>query len=43
MKIRFFKSLEIIVFGVRYSKDLFMDKEHQLIFSFWKWDIAFWW
>lgn len=43
MKIYLFKSNQLIVFGVRYNKDLYVDGEHQLTLSFWKWDLVFEW
>ena len=43
MKIHLYVDNQEIVFGIRYNKNLFMDTEHQLILSFWKWDLEFIW
>lgn len=43
MKIHIFKGDQIIVFGIRYSKHLYIDNQHILVISFWKWDLDIVW
>jgi len=44
MKLRFFKDVgEMYCIGIRYSKDLFVDGQHELILSFLRWDFVIEW
>lgn len=43
MKVKFYKDNQQIIFGITYDKNLHVDGEHALTFSFGKWDIVFSW
>jgi hypothetical protein len=43
MKTHLFIDKQEIVFGIRYNKNLYFDNNHQLILSFWKWDLVMEW
>ena len=43
MQVNLFKDNQEVVFGIRYNKHLYIDDQHVLTFSFWKWDLVFDW
>lgn len=43
MTVQLFRSNEGFVIGIQYDKSVFVDNEHRLIFSFWKWDLEVKW
>lgn len=43
MKVDLFKDNQEVVFGIRYNKHLYVDNQHILVISFWKWDLQIVW